>query len=258
MKVAFTPIVVGTVTGTASLGQRLDLQVVWSSAMVPNNHGVCAIRNPEADACRPEGSIPLHNGFGRQVTALVRLPSRDATCNVKAFETGNLQITGARSLLEVRQAASAISATLGCSSPFDVRIRMVNANFRYVPAVSRKRLIEYISETRPGLYATFDPAIAAVAKIHFCFNTCDSSKLAAHAGMCCCISPCALASARNRSCFRCMAMIHRTGTVMLSGACMEEHISRAAELVKEIIQSYFDFLHSEHDAEERSKDGGNH
>ena len=233
---------VGTVTCTARLGGPVNLDSAYREAVIPDPSGILALRSPDADVCRPDGALPLGKKFGRQLTALVHMPGRhEARCNVKVFSNGTLQITGSRTVAEASHAACTVSTGLGFEEPpLDVRVRMINAHMR-APPVGRTHLIRGISADTQGsqrIPARFDPSIHSAAKIVLCFDTSCPALVATHTGICACQPTCAFAQSKTRRCFRCVALVHQTGTVTLSGACSEVHVRRAGEIVLDLIRRF--------------------
>lgn len=234
----FSRPVVCAVTSTASLGSATDLDELWNCIEIGRDEGVVAARNASFTECRPPGSMELGRGFGRQITALVAVPGRSAAkANVKIFPSGMMQATGVKSKSESRAVFSAVARACGRGEEVvDVRVRMVNAHMRHSPAVGRRRLVQMILDTSPGLRASFDPSLASVAKVFFCFDTADPASLSTHSGACACPIHCAFAPPRQRRCFRCSALVHRTGTIKLTGACTEQHVERAAQILEDLVR----------------------
>jgi hypothetical protein len=232
-------VTIGVLTCTARLGHSIDLDRVYEAADVSDPAGILALRSPDASQCRPDGSLPLGKKFGRQLTALVHVPGRQGSrCNVKVFSNGTLQITGSRSESEAYRAASKVSVALGFQDPpLDVRVRMINAHMR-APIVGRTRLVNSIAKDRLGIPARFDPSVHSAAKIVLCFDTSSPPLVALHSGVCECVPTCAFAPSKTRRCFRCVALVHQTGTVTLSGACCEVHVRRAGEVVLDLVRTY--------------------
>lgn len=237
---AFTDTKVSAMTTTASLGNSLDLNSLWDAVEVPHHDGTIAIRHVSGAHCKPDGAMDVGGKpFGNQLTALVQVKDRNnAIANVKVFGNGTLQMTGVKSMAESRTVAFAIKAVLGLpSDPFDFRARMVNVNLRVSPPPMRSKIVHYINSETP-LTALFDPSISHCAKLYICFNTSDPERLARHSGGCKCEAHCAFAKSNARRCFRCIALIHKTGTITIRGACGEDHIKRAEKITKEAIVQY--------------------
>ena len=234
----FSSLAISAMTCTASITSielgKLDLQSIWESVAV-DPEGLACIRNTDATECRPPdllrtGTVP----FGTQLTALVRIRHRpDAHANVKIFANGALQITGVRSRSETMDVARTVSGAIGMAAPHDIRVRMVNANMRTDPPLPRKGFVEYVQSLQ-GMHAVFDPSISPTAKVYICFAGKDETQQSTVDGACPCPTHCATKKSQRRNCYVCVALIHKTGTVMIKGACGESHIERSAEVIKRL------------------------
>lgn len=229
----FSEVVVATMTATASVGQRVDLDRAYETAAL--NACVIAVRNADASACKPDGAMKLGSAFGRSVALRVKA-AEGRICHVKVFDTGNLQISGARSLAEAVRAAAQATWGLGLvSTPFDVRVRMLNASMHMSPPISRGDLARSASQTHPGLHPSFDPCVCPSTRFTMCFDTASPEGVGIHDGTCKCLQSCATAFPKTRVCARCTIRVYRTGTIVFSGACLLNHVLRAAQIVKEVI-----------------------
>ena len=244
MCVSTTEIAVSTVTATATFGVRVDLEQAWSTVRLSQT--VQEVRSPDGCQSKPPGRHDPSKAFGHHLSLLVSVDQRPGNAaSVKLFSNGTLHITGLRSTSEIHDVASAAGLACGIStSPLDVRIRMINAHFKHSPALSRSTIVRTVA-SHTQLRSMFDPAISPAAKVFFCFDCTNADALQKHQGACGCPTPCEFLPARMRRCQRVVALIHRTGTVMLSGACSENHVLRAANILKQVLQTAFGLVHSE-------------
>ena len=236
----FGPLNISTVTGTVSIGKFVtDLNALFSRA--EPGPTIVSLRAPDGRSAKPLASMPCASKMvGEHIAVVVRLRSRPtAACHAKLFSNGTIHVTGARSSAEVEEAGRLLADALdiGTGGAFDVRTRMVNAHFRQSSNISRKALVDYIC-SRTKLKATFEPSISVEARVHFCFDArtaADPNALSEHDGHCACPSSCAFAPSRLRRCYRVIGIVHRTGTIMMSGSGTEAHLRRATELMKQAI-----------------------
>lgn len=244
----FTEPRVSAVTATASLGHVVDLGGLWDDLVVPSAcGGVVAIRNSAGTECRPAGTLETgKRAFGTQMTALVCIDGRDnAYANVKIFKNGTLQITGTKSREEAASVAQTVKKIVTCpgapgrySAPFDVRVRMLNANMRVEPKIPRAAFVRFVRGEGLGIRVSFDPSISSIAKVSMCFDTDDEERVLEHSGVCTCEPNCASAPARLRKCHRCVIMLHGTGTIAIKGSCSEVHVRRAADIFEATVQRF--------------------
>lgn len=234
------PLRISTVTGTACLGRVGDLDGLF--ARIEPSHAITCVRSPDGRRVKPMGSLQtLPRTVGRHLTLVVRVNERCVKCHAKLYENGTVHVTGVKSTSEISEACRIIAGCLAIeSNAFDIRTRMINAFFTCVPKPSRRALVDHI-RANSRIHASFDPAVSSEARIYFCFDSrisSDPESLAQLDGTCACTQPCAFLPAKLRRCYRVIAIVHSTGTVMMSGGgCSEGHLIRATAILKGFVSS---------------------
>lgn len=235
----FSPLVVSTITATASLTSPVDLVCAFRD--VPLTDGILAVRSADGKRVRPVGSLPLlDKTLGKHLTiSMVADESLGSRCSVKVFENGTLQITGIKRSRDLKPVCASVARSCGLfREAVGVRTRMVNAYFKqWERPIARSKLVEYLQcKSHTAMPpATFDPALSSIARVHFCFDTAVPCEIKQHRGVCRCKRSCAFLPSRMRRCFKVVAKVHATGTIMMSGACDENHVERAADLLQTYI-----------------------
>eukprot|EP00873_Tetraselmis_striata_P033708 jgi/Tetstr1/453972/TSEL_040891.t1 len=185
--VSLTPYNVNTMTLTAASGlSSIDLDRLKAETAAdmlktrdPVRPFVSHLSYRDGAHIRREGCVLKRNGrvrrysprmFDNQATVVVRMPYHGGyDLNIKVFRNGNLQMTGARSAEEGREAANLALGTVG-GSVHRVRVQLMNCNFRISRRVNRHEL-HAVARDVYGMQSSFNPSIYPAVKIYYMYNS---------------------------------------------------------------------------------------
>ena len=215
-----------TLTARSGL-PRLNLEAL-DAVPVGDESGISHVSflAPDRTVVR-RGSVLKTNGrqrrfikklFDNQATVVARVRERRGYVNIKLFRNGQLQMTGARSVGEGREAVSTVLAAMGhdASLVHDFAVRLMNSDFRLGFRVDRDRLYSLITDEF-GLRCSYNPSVYLAVKTFYMFNEhgdgicrgdCDGKR----AGACC---------------KKITIFVFHTGAVIITGAVTTEQLDRA-------------------------------
>jgi hypothetical protein len=183
--------------------------------------------------------------------------------NIKVFQNGAVQITGARTLAHAHEIPEAVIAILRSVRPSppvlspddlrctDARVCLINAQFRLGMEVDRRALVRVMRGSFPRTICSFEPCVHAAVKIQLMHNQHPPT---ASDGVCRC-SPESRCRGKGRGagdgqCRRVTILVFHSGCVTVTGAQTQAQVDAAYAFTLRVSDS------DGHSRAGRTQDGG--
>lgn len=262
---------VSTITATARLGYRIDLNNVFKSIQIQSDDNSSSMYiiyveyNGDKRGVVPErastksskklNKVPKTKNkaykcslFDHQMTIVICNPSDGSRVNAKVFINGHVQMTGLKTvetgqgvidmLREHVCITSSIVENHDTSINDDLiihdtllKVHLINCDFKVGFIIDRNKLYDKLT-TCYDVYALFEPCVYPGIKIQFFYN--PVFKAQNSIGVCMCSTKCGHRSQVQR-CFKSTIMVFQSGSVIISGSRSMDQVYAAHAFILALV-----------------------